>query len=394
MRNVKILRVSYKHIPLYKDGKFTHTFLATDRVSQKDQVYHLKSNLATQKISTVIGINAAGKTSTLKLLCFAMSIVLNNDTPNGQMGNEFVQEDTEMQVVFVYEGKCYKLTSVFGKKFSNRTGLERIYFKEETIHSISMAKVTSKAKALFYDNQDAEELLRRTTMPSDVLAMMQEDYSIVRSVTRDNDTALFQLISMTNVNLIATHGKVPVEVLHAFDPILDELAIAYKEGEGFTYTIKFGNQDKTLQLHAPLEVEQVLSSGTIKGQNMIPFIRDVLLSGGYLLVDELENHMNKELLRMITKIFKSEKTNPNGACLVFSTHYVEVLDFIDRKDNIYVVRRAKDEKHEIELINYADVVKRSDIKKSEVILSNYIGGTAPQYENIKALEDYLCQIHA
>ena len=44
----------------------------------------------------------------------------------------------------------------------------------------------------------------------------------------------------------------------------------------------------------------------------------------------------------------------------------------------------------IEILNYAKEVKRNDVKKSEVILSNYIQGTAPRYEYIQALEDSLC----
>ena len=63
---------------------------------------------------------------------------------------------------------------------------------------------------------------------------------------------------------------------------------------------------------------------------------------------------------------------------------------MDRKDNIYVVRRELTPDNNIEVLNYANEVKRNDVKKSEIILSNYIKGTAPLYENIQALEDYLC----
>lgn len=118
-------------------------------------------------------------------------------------------------------------------------------------------------------------------------------------------------------------------------------------------------------------------------------VESVLQTGGYLIIDELENHMNKELVRMITDIFKNERINKHGACLIFSTHYAEILDFMDRKDNIYITRRNQTDAS-IELLNYASEVKRNDIKKSDVILSNYIEGTAPSYESIQALEDYLC----
>ena len=137
----------------------------------------------------------------------------------------------------------------------------------------------------------------------------------------------------------------------------------------------------------------MISSGTIKGQNLICMIQSILQKGGYLLVDELENHMNKALVQMILDLFKDPLINPKGACLLFSTHYTEILDFIDRKDDIYITRRAKEKGNPLELINYADVVRRNDVKKSEVFISNYIGGTAPSYAYIEALKEALCQIN-
>ena len=91
---------------------------------------------------------------------------------------------------------------------------------------------------------------------------------------------------------------------------------------------------------------------------------------------------------MITDIFKNPKINPRGACLIFTTHYAEILDFMDRKDNIYIARRNQ---NGIELSSYSNLVRRNDLKKSEVILSNHITGTAPLYANMQALEDYLCR---
>ena len=83
--------------------------------------------------------------------------------------------------------------------------------------------------------------------------------------------------------------------------------------------------------------------------------------------------------------------NPHGACLVFTTHYTEILDMIDRKDNIYITRRERKDPKALEALNYSDEVRRNDVKKSEVFLSNYIPGTAPSYENIRALENQLCR---
>lgn len=45
-----------------------------------------------------------------------------------------------------------------------------------------------------------------------------------------------------------------------------------------------------------MELEKYLSSGTIKGINILFNAMVVLQSGGYLLVDEIENHLNKSIV--------------------------------------------------------------------------------------------------
>ena len=79
--------------------------------------------------------------------------------------------------------------------------------------------------------------------------------------------------------------------------------------------------------------------------------------------------------------------NKNGATIVFTTHYPELMNFMNRSDNIYVLRRNKEKKATIELLS--DLVERDDLKKSDILLSNYIKGTAPSYENIKHFKDYM-----
>ena len=223
------------------------------------------------------------------------------------------------------------------------------------------------------------------------MSVLKDSDSIVIRATRNNDTVLRQMMSLTNINMLATSGTTPGVILQAFDSNIETLT-SNVEAENISYKIKFKNKSKEITINNPLELVNVISSGTIKGQNIMYFIREVLQNGGYLLVDELENHLNKELLRMITDIFKSDEINKNGACLIFSTHYTEILDFMDRKDNIYIVRRQRAADNAIELLNYSQEFPRksNDVKKSEVILSNFIKGTAPSYEYIQALKKNLC----
>ena len=52
--SIKILRIQYENIPLFHDGCFEFSFLAEDRVSDPTQVFQLRKNLYTQKLTAVM----------------------------------------------------------------------------------------------------------------------------------------------------------------------------------------------------------------------------------------------------------------------------------------------------------------------------------------------------
>jgi len=390
MRNVRILQVSYRNLPLFQDGTFAFNFMAMDRVADKEQVFQIKDSIYTQKLESIIGINASGKTSSLKLLYLAMSVILRNTSLNDQslLGRELLRDDTEMVVTFLCDDTCWQLHSIIGVDDSN-DGIKNLYYKEEYLYSKPWKIIRSKREPLHFTDKELEQYppKQRSKMSKETLSMIPQDTSISLSVTRESSTTISQMIVFTNINFPIMEGNPNPAILHAFDPTLDEFNTKSTD-DGFSYTVRFKNDSKSKKISSPFSLENIISSGTIKGRNLIYLIQRTLMTGGYLIVDELENHMNKELIRMITDIFKDPAINPHGACLIFSTHYAEVLDFIDRKDSIYITRRKDDG---IELANYSQLVNRNDVKKSEVILSNIIKGTAPLYENMRALEDYLCK---
>ena len=179
----------------------------------------------------------------------------------------------------------------------------------------------------------------RSQLPDTMRSILQDDDSIVITVTKNNTTVCENLLALNDNNILITSGKMTGDSLHVFDPNLDEIVANKKTTSDTTYKITFKNQE-AITLTSLQQLNNFISSGTIKGQNMIFLIRNALASGGYVIVDELENHMNKEILHVLTNIFKDNRLNPLGACLIFSTHYTEILDFIDRKDSVYIARKS------------------------------------------------------
>jgi len=362
--------------------------MAEDRVSDPTQVFQVRKSLYTQKLAAFVGINASGKTSSLKLIFFAMAFLLDHVSLNEiPYGKELLQEGTKIILDFSYRGMCYELSSIIGIRKASRIADTELYFREEILFKKPLASMKSKKDVLYFD--DTKPILYRSKLSQETLVFLQDDDSIIIGIARSQRSCLCSLINSANINFLHQIGSSPTEILNVFDPTLDELT-ASESTDDVTYTVKFKNDSRPISGTNVWRINNLVSSGTIKGQNIMMLIEDVLQTGGYLIVDELENHMNKELVRMITDIFKNERINKYGACLIFSTHYAEILDFMDRKDNIYITRRNQTDAS-IELLNYASEVKRNDVKKSDVILSNYIEGTAPSYESIQALEDYLCR---
>jgi hypothetical protein len=74
--------------------------------------------------------------------------------------------------------------------------------------------------------------------------------------------------------------------------------------------------------------------------------------------------------------FSDPRINQNRATLIFSTHYADLINDLSRGDQIYIAQRKADS---ITLGRYSDLADRQDINRAEVFMSNYLGGTAPDY---------------
>jgi hypothetical protein len=102
-----------------------------------------------------------------------------------------------------------------------------------------------------------------------------------------------------------------------------------------------------------------------------------------MIVDEIENHFNRELVASLLRLFMNKKTNPKGAVLIFSTHYSELLDELERNDSVFITRSEEG----MTVDNLNDLLKRNDMKRSEVYQSNFLGGTAPKYKSLRTLQN-------
>lgn len=395
---MKLLKIRASGIPLFREH-CEIDFLALQRVTQDNAAK--MSNIfyaGTQKfyqnnVLSVIGINASGKTTILKLIAFVCRM-LNNEPLNGIDCADILDGLAEgSQVTFdtyffarnretfprMEEGAVNFLKTVITK----RDG--KLVIAYETLKSKPLSKAKSKKTLFNFD--DVEINLSRSIHEN--AEFLLDDVSIMVAFNKRNreQIAFTELLRYTNINHLSIKEDCPTQLIAFFDPSIEYLKVESR-AKGMDIRLKFKGQDELL-LKQISELDRYLSSGTIKGINVFLKAMETFQTGGYLIVDELENHFNREIVATLIRFYMDKKVNPRGAMLIFSTHYPELLDEFERNDNIYIARNRQGVTAE----KLSNILSRNDIKKSDAYKSDFLEGTVPMYEAFMDLKHSIMQPH-
>jgi predicted ATP-dependent endonuclease of OLD family len=378
---MKILRITAQGLPLFKED-LDICFYTQQRVSEDDKnnLYNLIDNYYLHSACAFIGINASGKTSVLKVINLALNIIKNE--PINYVEAKTILGGSEKATIrtYFYDKRkyiCCLETVITAKKA--KTG-EYVYsILSERLWEKPIASVKSKKYLTDFDGIEPVDSRNSNE------AYLSDDVSFIIAHNRKvNDTVdVFSLLSYTNVNVLPFTEDIPLEVIAFLDPTIEKLCFEQAEGKTFIH-LKFRDEDEII-LNNAVDLEQYLSSGTIKGIITFSMVKEVLESGGYLLVDEIENHFNKEIVTTLMRFFMDSRLNKRGGALIFTTHYPELLDEYDRNDGICIVRN----RNGITVENLSYILKRNDIKKSDAYQSGFLEGTTPAYEAYMRLKKNL-----
>jgi len=378
---MKILRITAQGLPLFKED-LDVCFYTQQRVSEDDKnnLYNLIDNYYLHSACAFIGINASGKTSVLKVINLALNIIKNE--PINHVETKTILGGSEKATIrtYFYDKRkyiCCLETVITAKKA--KTG-EYVYsILSERLWEKPIASVKSKKYLTDFDGIEPVDSRNSNE------AYLSDDVSfIIAHNKKVNDTVdVFSLLSYTNVNVLPFTEDIPLEVITFLDPTIEKLCFEQAEGKTFIH-LKFRDEDEII-LNNAVDLEQYLSSGTIKGIITFSMVKEVLQSGGYLLVDEIENHFNKEIVTTLMRFFMDSRLNKRGGTLIFTTHYPELLDEYDRNDGICIVRN----RNGITVENLSYILKRNDIKKSDAYQSGFLEGTTPAYEAYMRLKKNL-----
>ena len=382
---MKLLRATAEGLPLFKE-KLDICFYAQQRISeeQKEQLHPLFSNVYLNPATGFIGINASGKTSVLKVILLILGIM--NNEPINHIDTRDILGDAKKTVlnIFFYSEtnkEVYRLETVVAARKTKTEGI---------IYSIISERIWSKktdeiiARKAMLDFDGREPIMVRSGQED----FLSDDVSIMIALNKKTgeNIRIVDLLLFTNINVLPFSEGIPAEVITYLDPTVESLYFDEKDQKEII-RLKFKDKEEIV-LNNPLELNNYLSSGTVKGMIIFTLAKEVLQNGGYIVVDEIENHFNKEIVTTLMRFFMDSKLNKNGGTLIFSTHYPELLDEYDRNDSIYITRN----RNGITAENLSSILKRNDIKKSDAYQSGFLEGTTPMYEAYMRLKKSLAAV--
>lgn len=402
---MKLLQISVNNNDLFCNG-FTFNLNTRDLVrrdkSASDtytQALKIKSNLYTQNVIAITGSTATGKTVMLQIIGYALHIISTYDRLNDPFIKSVINKltgninDINISLTFYNtssEGtqNIYRLDSAIHYDQAEAN----YYYVDENLYSMPLSKFKPEfgfEQIVTYSEQHSLTVARANTKDDPFLL---DDMSIAVSLKRMSCNYFSNLceINVITPDLADFNKK---EIIQCFDPSIDSLIIKKQDTDYIARAVfKRGN---SAVKEAIQSLKYLISSGTIKSISLLSLAVTALEKGGYLLVDDIEDHLDKQFISFILDLFTNSCTNPHGASLIFTTHYLELLDKFKRKDNIYLT--SSDESNSLQLTRFDinRVITAKDLKKSELISSrmmeNYARKNTSLIKANSAIEKHLKQ---
>ena len=295
---MRLLKVIFRNEAIFKEGvvvDFTNGNSVRKSPNEPDtllKAFKLKTGIYSQVLMGFTGLNATGKTTVLEMLSVVAQVLFRHESLNmPAIQSKLVKVVSshvpfEWEVFFLHRGRMYRLKSEIIEQITAEEPNRELKFvyKEEILQEKSFSSVTRKTLFDFAKSQSS--LRSQILMDSPYL---QDDDSIASKI-KDIKENIHPLGLETNINVAAFRGAPPEFFLNVFDPNIKKLNITKGEDGKVKSELLFKNQERKVYGGDPSGLLFFLSAGTIKGLSLGPVILGALKSGGYVFIDEIENH--------------------------------------------------------------------------------------------------------
>lgn len=363
---MKLLYVKSSHFKNAKDD-FSISLVAKSKKTAEDREYELQEiaeDLFVYNTLAFIGKNASGKTTAVELLDCCYSILGEFRLEN----KHYDYDDVKLDMIFFHEGDLYRYVTTLQSDHS--LGNKAIFTNQ---HIYRKKYYKTKIKNIFDDTDFVElgnfgELPDDTSMVFFVLKKKATKAIYFDSFGEGADTYDLLFKALKNYKI---SNEIFLNVIRIFDENIKKI----ERIDDHNYKLFYQEQERTV---SDKELVYLLSSGTTKGVLLYILMVASLQDGFDLIVDEIENHFHKTLVENMISLYKDKSVNKSNATLIFTTHYCEVLDLFNRRDNIWIAKTDS----KVYLSNmYEDYEIRTELLKSRQFYNNAFQ-TAVNYEEL------------
>ena len=363
------------------------TFTTETDLSKKEHLENTfkHGDLTFNKVSFLYGANGSGKTFFCKIIREIQRLIdwspltaMNNpqllslpqlkgmDSPVTSFAFDvsYQEKPTNFAIeVLIGETTYHYEFSVQGKKIMSELLTKKHRRTERLIERSSSSYQDIVLRSELKDFENTKQVVKEEALCLPVAALLNNPLAskIVSAIMG------IQVVSMTAAKLRPTQKKESfsderiakyIRILKKADPTIRNMEVFFEEKE--VARQKFENDDfenreiiamKTTvgieTKHAvydkgietssvPITFFSDESLGTVKLFTALPYLYDVLETGGTLVIDELENGLHLSLAKEIINLFTSEESNPNHAQLICTSHQPLLVDGDYRRDQVWV----------------------------------------------------------
>jgi uncharacterized protein len=348
----------------------------------KENIFYPDSNRVTPLLKCIglFGKNASGKSNIIKAISFMSNFVLNSSKESGStdsinirpflLSSETEVKPSTFEAVFFIDTEKYR----YGFSVSSKSVLSEWLFvtvksKEEKIFLRANQEYTFE-KAFKSDIKGKIELFTEITRHNSLFVSVLSQFNnpIGTKITEwfndliiAQDSAHLNLIEFT-ARLMSTgdYRRLINDIIKKSDLGIDSIEerlnqTAVKKNFSYDFLVSIYNDDertyniktKHLKYNSNMDVVDRLtfdllqneSFGTQKFFGILGPILYALKQRKILWIDEIDARMHSLLFEQVIKIFNSEKYNPNGAQLIFTSHNPIILRKGLRRDQMVLVEK-------------------------------------------------------
>jgi AAA15 family ATPase/GTPase len=132
----------------------------------------------------------------------------------------------------------------------------------------------------------------------------------------------------------------------------------------------FGHTSSNAHFGIPSYLE---SNGTKALYSQLKLYKQVLDTGGILILDEFDTNLHPDILQPLVDLFTDDKMNPNQAQFIFTTHHTKIMDYLG-KYRVVFVQKEDNESFLYRLDELPGDLLRNDRSIEGVYNSGKIGG--------------------